>query len=124
MSKKKQLMGYTLCKVLGASQLPRILNRSETKTIFVIRTIASSVLLLYRYIFISWPSRRLSLFTFSSCVLQQSAAAFHHFDLVLAEFMRRPCFAKFFNQEHCDFLHVSNGKFSFCVCVRQYCSLA
>jgi len=75
-------MGYTLWKVLEASQLPRILNRSETKkkncefcfaTLLVHlhflaitsqnpkqkwdkKKIASSVLLLYWYIFISWPS--------------------------------------------------------------------
>jgi hypothetical protein len=63
---KKKLMGYTLWKVLEASQLPRILNRSETKkNLCHQNNFASSVLLLYCYIFISWPSRRLSSFTFS-----------------------------------------------------------
>ncbi len=118
-----------------SSQLPRILNRSETK-----KKIESSVLLLYWYIFISWPSlprilnrseTKKKLRVLFCYFIGTSSFLGHHvvflrvpspvcgttkcccfssFGSCVSGIYEAFLFAKFFNQEHCDFLTCKQWK--------------
>jgi hypothetical protein len=120
---QKKLMRYTLWTVLEASQLPRILNRSETK-----KFVASEQLRVLFCYFIgtsSFPGHHVVFLRLPSPVcVTTKCCCFSSFWPCVSGIYEAFLFAKFFNQEHCDFLHVNNRRICFFVCVPQYCSLA
>lgn len=75
------------------------------------------------YIFISQPSHCLSSFTFSLLCSNETLLLFIILILWTSEIYKALLFAKFYNQQCCDFLHVDNGKIHFYIYAHQHYNL-